>query len=429
MLFLSLFIVIVYTLFYFVTLHEQEREIRTLAAQELPIIKDYLLRNEKISTPDMNNQGVLVTGQYQFFYYVIDPKGRLILGNEVIHRLRPDLLRFVKGWAPQKNEVHYETLQVSAPAWKDHLHPSEMRKVRFLITGRPIVQGNQFMGTLYIGKDISFRFDLFTWLFVILGGLAILFLGVALFISHLMSKRAMIPIIHAFEKQREFVADASHELRTPLSVMLSSINALEMEKSSEENNFSIKLLSTMKDEVKRMTKLVSNLLTLARSDSGALELLKETFDFTIPAKKAIESFEPLAVSKHITLHLHAPDTLMVYGDSERLSQLLYILLDNAIKYTQDEGEISLSLSVEAHEHHRTLRVMVQDTGIGIHAEECERIFDRFYRSDKSRSRQMGGHGLGLAIAKWIVEAHQGTIEVSSELHQGSTFVVKIPFSI
>jgi signal transduction histidine kinase len=120
--------------------------------------------------------------------------------------------------------------------------------------------------------------------------------------------------------------------------------------------------------------------------------------------------------------LHAPATLVAEGDPERLSQLLYILLDNAIKYTPNGGQVQLFLSAEGQQ----LCIKVQDTGIGIKPEDYNHIFERFYRADKSRSRQMGGHGLGLSIAKWIVETHGGNIQLESEVGKGSTFVIRIP---
>jgi signal transduction histidine kinase len=193
---------------------------------------------------------------------------------------------------------------------------------------------------------------------------------------------------------------------------------------TKEEEFAGKLLSNMRQEVKRMTSLVSDLLTLARSDSTIIERETETFDFLPHAEKAIESVQPLADSKQIRLHLETPDSLMATGDSQRLSQLLYILLDNAIKYTPSNGEVWLLLTREGNE----LRIRVKDTGIGIKEKDYHRIFERFYRADKSRSRQMGGHGLGLSIAKWIVETHKGTISISSEVGIGTVFTIVIPLN-
>lgn len=237
-----------------------------------------------------------------------------------------------------------------------------------------------------------------------------------------MSERAMIPISSAFKRQREFVGDASHELRTPLSVLLSSIDAMEMTIELEKGGMIAKLLTNMRQEVKRMTHLVTDLLTLARSDSNTIELRTEVFDYRPLAEKALESVQPLAAAKQIKLGLSSPSSLQVAADHERLSQLLYILLDNAIKYTQSGGEVKLGLSKKGNE----LYIVVQDTGIGIKKEDLGKIFERFYRADKSRSRQAGGHGLGLSIAKWIIDTHKGTIKVTSAVGKGSTFEVRVP---
>lgn len=137
----------------------------------------------------------------------------------------------------------------------------------------------------------------------------------------------------------------------------------------------------------------------------------------------MESAQPLYASKNIAFHFHAPESLIGSGDSQRLVQLLYILLDNAYKYTPANERVALLLSRAGSD----LFIVLEDTGIGIKPEDQERIFERFYRADKSRSRQAGGHGLGLAIADWIVKIHQGTIEVTSEQEKGSTFIVKLPF--
>ncbi|MGZ4106095.1 MAG: sensor histidine kinase, partial [Tumebacillaceae bacterium] len=187
-----------------------------------------------------------------------------------------------------------------------------------------------------------------------------------------------------------------------------------------------KVLLDMKDEVDRMSKLVADLLTLARSDSGQVELITEAFDVVAMAAQLERSFQHLTVPRGIVLKLDSEETLTVYGDKERLQQLLYILLDNAIKFMSHPGNVMLSLHKEREDQQDVLLIRVQDEGIGIDPEQQRRIFDRFYRGDKIRSREIGGTGLGLAIAKWIVEAHRGTISVTSTLGEGSTFTVRLP---
>jgi signal transduction histidine kinase len=349
------------------------------------------------------------------------------MGAEADRRLRPNILGLVRGRFQHDRAIQKETLHVrgnpNGKGNKGEFRPPEAAQdIRLMIASQVIYNKGQFMGQLYIGKDISFAYQLFHSLFIILVANGTVFFGVALYISIVMSKRAMIPISGAFTRQREFVADASHELRTPLSVLLSTIDAMEMTIEPQKEDFVEKMLSNMRQEVKRMTNLVGDLLTLARSDSNKIERRTETFDFRPQAEKAIESVHPLAAAKQIMLNLYAPATLSAQGDPQRLSQLLYILLDNAIKYTPQGGEVMLFVAAEGNQ----LCITVQDTGIGIKQEDFQRIFERFYRSDKSRSRQMGGHGLGLSIAKWIVETHQGTIKVSSEIGKGSIFRIRIP---
>lgn len=426
MLFLIVFIVIVFSVLYVVILKNQEHELDSLINQEAGFIENYLLKNDQSDLHGIQNQEVVFAGVNQYFYYVVSPSGEIIMGNEANPRLRPDLMGLLKESNLKDEEIRQATLKVNQmPRGRmGEFHPhDEAQDTRLLIADKSIFYKGQFIGQLYIGKDITFAYQLFHLLLIILVALGAIFFGVATLLSMVMSKRAMIPITNAFKRQREFVADASHELRTPLSVMLSSIDAMEMTlEPAEEGSFAQKLLGNMRQEVKRMTGLVSDLLTLARSDSNTIETRIETFDFRSQADKALESVGPLAASKQISLYLDAPESLTGTGDPQRLSQLLYILLDNAIKYTPNGGGVRLSLANESQQ----LCIKVQDNGIGISKEDQAHIFERFYRADKSRSRQMGGHGLGLSIAKWIVDTHHGTIQLTSEIGKGSIFTIRIP---
>jgi signal transduction histidine kinase len=435
MLFLVIFIVIVYAMLYFIILNDQEREMEALAEQEVRLIEEHVNTNKFLDPRALENQGVIGPSQDQLFNYILGTNGQLLYGTDIGRGLRPQLLDLLKDWAPKKKELRYEKLKLAKDRFGDRrfprgynkpLDPANTQEIRLLAAGRPIMQGNNQIGTLYVGKNISYNYELFNWLLYIFGGLAVLFFGIALYMSHIMSKRAMIPIVESYTRQREFVADASHELRTPLSVMLSSIDSLEMEQTADTDPFARKLLVNMKDEVKRMTKLVSDLLLLARSDTPEYKLHWEAFDFEPHVEIIAESMKVIANSKQIELYLISRGPFDIEGDLERLKQLLYILLDNAVKYTASGGEVRLQLSMDADEPNRKLIMIVEDTGMGIAVEEQKRIFHRFYRSDKSRSRQMGGHGLGLAIAKSIVDAHHGTIDVSSALGEGSSFTVTIP---
>ncbi|MFL6562688.1 MAG: sensor histidine kinase [Bacillus sp. (in: firmicutes)] len=427
MLFLIFFIAIVYIVLHVVILNNQERELQSLVNQEGSFIENYLLKNEQNDLQGIDEQEVVFTGVNQFFYYVVNSNGEIVMGNESDRRLRPNLLGLINRDMQNDREIRKETIHgegySNGKGMKGEFRPREAAQdIRLIIASRAIYNKGQFVGQLYVGKDITLTYELFRSLLMILIAIGTVFFGIAIYMSVVMSKRAMIPISGAFTRQREFVGDASHELRTPLSVLLSSIDAIKMTIEPQKSDMVEKLFANMRQEVRRMTHLVSDLLTLARSDSNAIQLSLETFDFRPQAETAMESVRPLAVAKQISLHLNSPGSLITVGDPQRLSQLLYILLDNAIKYTSNGGEVTLSLKTVGQQ----LCISVHDTGIGIREEDYQRIFERFYRSDKSRSRQMGGHGLGLSIAKWIVETHKGTIRVTSEIGKGSTFMIFIP---
>ncbi|GIM46609.1 hypothetical protein DNHGIG_21580 [Collibacillus ludicampi] len=413
--FLLFFSVIVYSVFYMIITNEQNQEVQTLADQDLAIYQNLLKHDSNDRDQTIDFQKVFQANEDQFFCYVVTSDGRLVAGNELISGLRGVLLNKVHGWIPVSGEVRYETVKLT-----------HERKLNLLMAGRAIYDHDRLIGMIYTAKDITFYRHIFEMLLIVLIVLSLFFLIVASIVGYFMSRKAMIPIVKSYTRQQEFVADASHELRTPLSVLYSSLEVIEAEEQDKISSFSRKVLFDMKDELKRMKKLVNDLLILARSDSEGLDLLNETFDVVSTAEKLIRSIQPLANSGQIQLHLAAPEKLIMYGDQERIRQLLFILLDNAIKYTPAGGEVTVSLHRVTKQKKKLLCLSVKDTGIGIPLEQQKRIFDRFFRGDKDRSRQTGGTGLGLSIAKSIAEAHQGSIEVSSTEGSGSTFTVWIP---
>ncbi|WP_458415138.1 histidine kinase dimerization/phospho-acceptor domain-containing protein [Schinkia sp. CFF1] len=248
MLFLVLFIMIVYTILYMAIFKDQERELEASVIQEARNIEDYLQYQNHKGRLEFRNQETLVKGADQFFYYVVNRSGQLVLGDELIPELRTQILSTVSGWEPDRNKVLQETYHVpffdrwSNSERRDFRPAQRMKIIRLIIAGEPIFNHGEMVGMLYIGKEVSLAYQVFKLLPIILVGLAILFSGVALVISYYMSKKAMAPISRAFSRQREFVADASHELRTPLSVMLSSINAMEMTLDLKKEDYANKLL-------------------------------------------------------------------------------------------------------------------------------------------------------------------------------------------
>ena len=218
-----------------------------------------------------------------------------------------------------------------------------------------------------------------------------------------------------FRSQQRLLADVSHELRTPLTAMQGNVDL--MRRMGEVDWTSLDIIH---DEIQRMTRLVSDLLLLARADSGGMSLQAKTLELDNLFFEVYRQAQLLP--KEVDLVITAVDQICVYGDPDRLKQLLLNLIDNAIKYTPTGGHVYLALSKE----NGWATIQITDTGIGIPPEDLAHIFDRFYRVDKSRTRQQGGSGLGLSIAQSIVKAHKGQIQVRSEVGQGTTFSVMLP---
>jgi heavy metal sensor kinase len=224
----------------------------------------------------------------------------------------------------------------------------------------------------------------------------------------------------SFKRQRQFVSDASHELRTPLSVILSQSEImLRKERPTEEyKNGLIAILEASKF----MSGIVQKLLTLARLSTDKFELKMEDTDLRKIIDESVKLLSPVAEQKGISINILTDEKYTVRGDLEALLELFVNIIDNAIKYNVLEGKIDVAFRKEKD----FLVTEIRDTGIGIPEEDLERIFDRFYRVDKSRSKEAGVSGLGLSIAQWIAHAHHGRIEVDSEFQKGSTFTVYLP---
>jgi len=222
----------------------------------------------------------------------------------------------------------------------------------------------------------------------------------------------------SFETMRRFVQDASHELRTPLAVIRGEADvALSHERGSAEYRES---LAIIQEEARRLSRLVDDLLNLARADAGHVQLHIEELYLNDLLAECCRSVQPLATARQIQLDCSPGQDVPFRGDEELLRRMVVNLLDNAIRYTPSGGKVSAALEA----HGPDVRIRVTDTGVGIAPEAAGNVFERFYRADKARSRQQGGFGLGLSIVKWIAESHRGAVELTSQPGAGSTFTVR-----
>ncbi len=226
----------------------------------------------------------------------------------------------------------------------------------------------------------------------------------------------------SFAEIRQFSADASHELRTPLTIMRGEIEVAL--RSRHLPDATRNLLESIHHELIRLSSIVDSLMTLVRSDSGRLVFNFEPVPLGTMIEELTEDARLLARTKSISVNLTHCDYVSISGDATRLKQLFLNLIDNAIKYTESQGKVAISLQRQD----GAAIVSVRDTGVGIPRKDQGKIFERFYRVARSRNGNVQGSGLGLSIAKWIAEAHHGTIEVKSREKKGSTFIVILPLS-
>lgn len=251
-------------------------------------------------------------------------------------------------------------------------------------------------------------------------GTAIL-VTISIIVSYVLSKRAMKPIIAAYEKQTEFVQNASHELRTPLAIIQAKQELLLTEPDKKIIDKSKEINLTLK-ETRRLTKLIKELMELARADDNNKIIEKDLVDINKLIQEVANPYIDMAKMQGKIIEFDFKYNKIIKLNRSKINELFVILLDNAIKYTNKEDKII----IKTYEKDGKCNIEVQDTGIGISDNAIEHVFERFYREDKARSRQTGGNGLGLAIAKTIVNFHNGTIKAFHNQPKGT--IIKVTFT-
>lgn len=322
----------------------------------------------------------------------VDEGGKMLLGNlaaEGMFRLPPDWSgrRLAELALPfELMELMQKALRQGMPQWGEvHIvHPEE----RFLDAyATPLVVDGRRIGVLLVARDLT--------------------------------------ELKRLERiRRDFVANVSHELRTPIATLRSLTDALLMG-GKDDPEVRDQFLQAIADEAERMGKLLNNLLELARLEAGRREWHWQRMPISDCVAQVVERFKTTAERKGLNLTMRAEPDLTVRTDPEALAQILSNLLDNAVKYTE-RGEIAVVVERVETADGDWVAIHVRDTGVGIPPEHLPRIFERFYRVDRARSRQQGGFGLGLSIAKHLAESLGGKITVQSEVGKGSTFTLWLP---
>lgn len=345
----------------------------------------------------------------RLFFYIFDEDKRLIDFARASFKVESFILDTIDSWNTEDGEIEVFN------------RPSELGRTTNIMMTSKRIRISGINHRVYVGKDVTVLYSGLqksTYILIFLGIVALI---VAALIGHIMAGRAIIPLKEAYEKQRQFAADASHELRTPLAVVMASADLLLMDQSIT-SPFLKQVIADVKSEVQKMSKLVGDLLMVARSDNNALKVTIKKFDFGEILNQNIRMMSPLAEKKQITLTGENITRVDIQADEQKIKQLVLILVDNAIKYTPNGGNIVVRIENIGE---GKLTFSVKDSGIGIAKEDQDKIFERFYRVDKARSREIGGNGLGLSIASEIVRLHDGKISVESEIGEGTKFIVEL----
>ena len=404
-LFLTVLILVVHMTMEWAMFSEQAQEVLD-AADNISEMRERYIQNPVAANDETK---IYKSSNDRLFFYVFDEERRLIDFARASFKVESFILDTISNWSVEEGEIAVFS------------RPNELgRTTNIMMTSKRLrVYGTNQM--VFVGKDVSAMYSGLqksTYILIILGLAALI---IAAIIGHIMAGRAIIPLKEAYEKQRQFAADASHELRTPLAVVMASADLLLMDQSIT-NPFLKQVIGDVKSEVQKMTKLVADLLMVASSDNNALKVTIKKFDLGELLQQNIRMMTPLAEKKDIVLSGENIQKVEMQADEQKIKQLILILVDNAIKYTPKGGNVTIRIE---NINEAAVTFSVQDSGIGIAKEDQDKIFERFYRVDKARSREIGGNGLGLSIASEIVRLHEGKISVESELGQGTKFIVEL----
>jgi signal transduction histidine kinase len=351
------------------------------------------------------------------FSIEVDADGKILTINSFIDM--PDEVYHKAAETAWRNPKNYSTITLEGRQWQYVI--TQMKKHIRILEGNGQQQYTASESSYQIVfLDVTESNKTLRGLLTTLLVVGLIMLLVILIISLSFANRAIKPIAEAWEKQKQFIADASHELKTPLSIINANYDAL-LANQDETIKSQIKWLGYIKIGTDRMTKLINDLLSLAKVEDVNLEKRKMPVNISNVINDVMSSMEVGLIEKGITLSRSLEPDIIIKSDLERVKQVVMILFDNAIKYTNENGRVDISLTKSK----RQVIVSIKNSGKGIANQDLPKVFDRFYRADPSRTHDSGSYGLGLSIAKTIIDRLGGEIHVTSVENQCTTFTVTL----
>ena len=362
-------------------------------------------RNQTSNLLDGENREVLAAGSDEFGWMALEPDGQVTDSDAAAPSLGLPSSELAQ-------RAHQEDGAVSATI--EGLDGS----VR--VVSMPMYEeSGEAAGVIQYARSLRGVHEEINQLILVLLPLTLGALGLSAIGGAYMAGRAVRPVRKAFERQRSFIADASHELKTPLTLIRADAEVLQRGLTSPDDR---ELADDVLAETDRMSAVLSDLLLIARIDAGKLAVRQEPFDLAGVISETADRFVARAASEGVQLEAQTPGKLRVRGDSERAAQILSILLDNALRHTSPEGNVSVVGSTRD----GFVEAVVEDSGPGVSPEHLPHVFERFYRVDTARSRSSGGTGLGLAIARDLARAQNGDLEAENAEGGGAVFRLKLP---
>ncbi|WP_165347153.1 sensor histidine kinase [Gottfriedia acidiceleris] len=393
---------------------DQKSDLITVLKEEIKEVK----MNAASLGPNDDNTQRKHKRKNVYFNYFLNKNNEFEIYDETAPGYTKDIEKVLKQLNPNQNKVFIKRID---PHDKEELH--------LMIAAEKVYDSsNHYLGTIYSGKDLSSVIYLIKQFISISFLLSIIFCFMAYYFGKKITNQAMEPIIASYKEQQEFVENASHELRTPLSVLQAGIDVLSVEQN-RLSDFGKETLTDLKKELSDTRNLVHQLLFLARLDHKQIAKVNiEEFRIDVFSEQIQKAWQYKASEKKQTIQLLNEEKFIVKTNQEILKQLINIFVDNAIKYSLENRTISLNYYVRSEKKANYFYYEINDNGIGIAKELQDKIFNRFYRIEEHRSRDEGNTGLGLSIAKSIIESLNGEIIVNSEFGKGSSFKIKIPIS-